>query len=89
MAILTKACNQKLASKIVQYDERRSLFCALGCRASALDPWGHASIQIHHLCFSAVGAEVEIIVREGSVDLAEKRLRHKKGAAFLAWFHLD
>ena len=89
MAILTKACNQKLAYKIVQYDERPSLFCALGCRTPALDPWGHAPIQIHQVAFSAVGAEPEIVVRKGPVDLAEKRLRHIKGAAFLAALHVD
>jgi hypothetical protein len=89
MAILTKPLKWKAASKIVQYDERLSSFFALGWRALFLDPRCHAAIKVHHICFSAVRAEVEIVVRKGLADFGEKRLGHKQGAAFLAGLHLN
>jgi len=64
------------------------LFLTLGRRALLLDPWGHTPIKIHHIGFSAIRAQLKIVVREGPVDFVEKRLRHKEGAAFPAGLHL-
>ena len=53
-----------------------------------LDPRRHAAVEVHHIRFSAVRAEVEIVVRKGSVDFVEQRLGDKEGPAFPARFHL-
>ena len=89
MAILTKLQTLKIASKIVQYNERLVLFPILCWSTSFRGPRRNAAIKIHHIGFSAVRAEVKIIVRKGPVYFFEKRLGHKEGAAFLAGLHLD
>jgi hypothetical protein len=89
MAILTKLKTSKITLRIVQYNERLMLFRILRRSALFLDPRSHAPIKIHHICFSAVRAEVKIVVRKGPIDFVEKRLRHKEGAAFLTGFQFD
>ena len=88
MAILTKLQLEQLASHGVQYNERPLSFLSLRRRALFLDPRGHAPIKIHHIGFSAIRAKVKVVVHKGPVDFVEKRLRHKKGAAFPARLHL-
>jgi hypothetical protein len=87
MAILTKASNQKLSVRSVHNNERTALSCTLGGHAPLPDPGCHAPVKTHHIAFSAVRTEAKVVVRKGSVDFVEKRLRHKEGAAFLALFH--